>query len=77
MLASSRIGATHSVVFGGFSATELASRIKDCKPQLIITASCGKDGNKIIEYLEIVNKALEIAGDPDLKTVVYQRKHLH
>ena len=61
MLATVRIGAIHSVVFGGFSAMELGSRIKDCQPKLVITASAGKDGNKVIKYLEVVAKALEIA----------------
>ena len=46
MLACARIGATHSVVFGGFSAKELANRIDDCQPRLIITSSCGIEPNK-------------------------------
>jgi propionyl-CoA synthetase len=48
MLACARIGAIHSVVFGGFAAKELANRIDDCKPTLIITASCGLEPGKVI-----------------------------
>ena len=48
MLACARIGAIHSVVFGGFAAKELASRIDDCRPTLIITASCGLEPGKVI-----------------------------
>lgn len=62
MLASARIGAIHSVVFGGFSATELASRIIDCQPALIVCASCGFEPNKIIDYKAILNEALEISS---------------
>ncbi len=50
MLASARIGAIHSVVFGGFAAKELSSRILDAKPALIVTASCGYEPNKVIDY---------------------------
>jgi len=58
MLACARLGATHSVVFGGFAAKELANRIDDCKPKLIITASCGIEPNKHIKYTPIVDEAL-------------------
>ena len=50
MLASARIGAIHSVVFGGFSAKELASRIVDCSPTLIVCGSCGLEPQKIVDY---------------------------
>lgn len=60
MLACARIGAIHSVVFGGFAAKELANRIEDCKPKLIITASCGLEPRKVIKYLPIVKSALEL-----------------
>ena len=58
MLACARIGATHSVVFGGFSAKELANRIDDCAPKLIITSSCGIEPGKHLKYVPIVEEAL-------------------
>ena len=58
MLACARLGATHSVVFGGFAAKELANRIDDCKPKLIITCSCGIEPTKHIKYTPIVDEAL-------------------
>ena len=60
MLACARIGAIHSVVFGGFAAKELANRIDDCKPKLIITCSFGIEPNKVIAYLPIVEEALSL-----------------
>lgn len=59
MLACARIGAIHSVVFGGFAAKELAGRIEDCTPKLIITSSCGLEPGKIIKYRPIVEEALQ------------------
>jgi propionyl-CoA synthetase len=55
MLACARIGAIHSLVFGGFAAKELANRIDDCHPSLIITASKGIEPNKKVEYIQVVN----------------------
>ena len=60
MLACARIGAIHSVVFGGFAAKELANRLDDCKPKLVITASAGIEPGKIIKYAPIVDEALRI-----------------
>lgn len=60
MLACARIGAIHSVVFGGFAAKELANRIDDCLPKLIITCSAGIEPGKIIKYSPIVNEALSL-----------------
>ena len=60
MLACARIGATHSVVFGGFSSKELANRIDDCLPKLIITASYGIEPNKRIKYVPIIEEALSL-----------------
>ena len=54
MLACSRIGAIHSLVFGGFAAPELANRVHDCKPKLIITASMGIEPGKKIDFIKIV-----------------------
>jgi len=73
MLACARIGAIHSVVFGGFAAKELASRIVDAKPSLIITASCGLEPLKIIDYKIILDEALLIANTPELKSIIVQR----
>ena len=61
MLACARLGAIHSVVFGGFAATELATRIDDAHPKLIMTATCGIEPSRTIEYMPIVNDAMQIA----------------
>jgi len=53
--ACARIGAIHSIVFGGFAAKELASRIVDCTPRAIVTASCGLEPNKKVNYVEILS----------------------
>jgi propionyl-CoA synthetase len=63
MLACARIGAIHSVVFGGFAAREVATRIVDARPKLIVAASCGIEPNRIIPYMPVIDAALEIAGD--------------
>ena len=65
MLACARIGAIHSVVFGGFAAKELANRIDDCLPKLIITCSAGLEPNKIIKYAPIVDEALKLTTKLD------------
>ena len=57
-LACARIGAIHIVVFGGFAPHELATRIEDCSPELIICGNAGKEPNRVIDYLEIVDKSL-------------------
>jgi propionyl-CoA synthetase len=74
MLAAARIGAIHSVVFGGFSANELAVRIDDAKPRLIITASCGIEINRIIEYKPMVDEAIVIASHQPKHVVLLQRE---
>ena len=61
MLACARLGAVHSVVFGGFAATELAVRIADARPSVLVTASGGLEPGRVVEYLPIVRKALEAA----------------
>ena len=63
MLACARIGAVHSVVFGGFAANELAVRIKDSSSRVVITASCGIDGTKIVEYKPLVDAAIALVSD--------------
>ena len=61
MLACARLGAIHVVVFGGFAPNELATRINDSKPQIIIAGSCGIEPGKIIEYKPMLDKAIELA----------------
>ena len=73
---AARLGAPHSVVFGGFAAKELASRIKDAEPTVLITASVGQEPGKLIDYSKLAKEACEIAGVPDLKTIVVNREHL-
>ncbi len=58
MLACARIGAIHSVVFGGFAAKELGSRITDARPKLIISASCGIEPHKTLDYKTILDNAI-------------------
>ena len=76
MLGCARIGAIHSVVFGGFASKELANRIEDAKPKLIISSSCGIEPNKIINYKMIIDEALAISSHKPLNQVFYQRKQL-
>lgn len=74
MLACARIGAVHSVVFGGFAPHELALRIDDCKPKAVITASYGIEIDRIISYCPLVHKAYnEATLQPEI-TIVYRRK---
>jgi propionyl-CoA synthetase len=74
MLACARIGAVHSVVFGGFAAPELASRIDDAKPSVILAASCGIEVDRVIEYKPLIDSAIELADFKPLYTVVLQRR---
>jgi len=76
MLACARIGAIHSVVFGGFAPNELALRIDDAKPKLIISASCGIEGKKTIPYKPLLDKAIEISGHKPQRCILYQREQL-
>jgi propionyl-CoA synthetase len=73
MLACARIGAVHSVVFGGFAAPELAKRIDDAKPKLLLTASCGIEGQKVVPYKPLVDHALELAAHGVEHVVLLQR----
>ncbi len=76
MLACARIGAIHSVVFGGFAAKELATRIVDAGPKLIVSATCGIEAKRIIPYLPLLNEALEIADARGLPRIVVSRPQL-
>ncbi|WP_024607918.1 propionyl-CoA synthetase [Pseudoalteromonas sp. TAB23] len=73
MLACARLGAIHSVVFGGFAAHELAVRIDDAKPKLILSASCGVEVNSVIEYKPLIDNAIELAAHKVDHCVIYQR----
>jgi len=75
MLACARIGAIHSVVFGGFAAPELAKRIDDAEPSLIISASCGIEPSGTVDYKRLLDQALEIAEHPVQRCVILQRDH--
>ncbi len=73
VMACARIGAVHSVVFGGFAANELATRIDDAKPKAIVSASCGIEPNRVISYKPLLDKAIDLATHtPDL-CVILQR----
>ncbi len=73
MLACARIGAIHSVVFGGFAANELASRIDDAQPKLILTASCGIEPNRVVQYKPLLDAAIELAQHKPAACVIKQR----
>ena len=73
MLACARLGAVHSVVFGGFAAKELAVRIDDAKPKVIVTASCGIEVAKVIPYKPLLDGAIEMASSKPEKCIVLQR----
>ena len=73
MLACARLGAVHSVVFGGFAPHELAIRIDDAKPKIIISASCGIEVKRVIEYKPMLDKAIELANHKPEKCIILQR----
>ncbi|MEZ5847813.1 MAG: propionyl-CoA synthetase [Geminicoccaceae bacterium] len=74
MLACARIGAIHSVVFGGFAANELSHRIDDCKPKLIVAASCGIEPGRIVAYKPLLDKAVELATHKVDACIILQRE---
>lgn len=74
MLACARIGAVHSVVFGGFAAAELAARIDDATPTVIVTASCGIEPRHIVEYKPLVDEAIRLSTRPPRATILLQRE---
>jgi propionyl-CoA synthetase len=73
MLACARLGAIHSVVFGGFAAPELATRIDDAKPKLILAASCGIEGQRIVAYKPLLDLAISLATAKPSACLVLQR----
>jgi propionyl-CoA synthetase len=76
MLACARIGAVHSVVFGGFAADELATRINDARPKVIVSASCGIEVNRVIPYKPMLDKAINTAQHKPQTCVILQRPHV-
>ncbi|WP_103332605.1 propionyl-CoA synthetase [Pseudotabrizicola formosa] len=75
MLACARLGAIHSVVFGGFAAAELAVRIDDCKPRAIIAASCGVEPSRVVHYKPLLDGAIDMAHHKPEFCVILQREH--
>ncbi|WP_309082684.1 propionyl-CoA synthetase [Chelativorans sp.] len=74
MLACARIGAVHSVVFGGFAAPELAARINDARPKLVISASCGIEPGRILAYKPLLDRAIELAETKPTRCIILQRE---
>jgi len=73
MQACARLGAIHSVVFGGFAAGELATRIDDCRPKVVVSASCGIEINKVIPYKPLLDAAIELARHKPRHCILLQR----
>lgn len=74
MLATARLGAVHSVVFGGFAPAELASRINDCSPTVIVTASGGVEPRRRLEYIPTVEKAIDLSASKPSAVLVFERE---
>ena len=73
MLACARLGAVHSVVFGGFAANELAVRINDAQPKVIVSASCGIEAKRVIPYKPLLDEAIKLARHKPQKCIIVQR----
>ena len=73
VLACARLGAVHSVVFGGFAAAELATRIDDAKPTAIVSASCGIEPTRIVEYKPLLDEAIELSTHKPSRCIIFQR----
>jgi propionyl-CoA synthetase len=76
MLACARLGAIHSVVFGGFAAHELASRIDDSRPKVVVSASGGIEPTRVVEYKPLLDRALELTSQPPARCIILQRPEL-
>jgi len=76
MLACTRIGAVHSVVFGGFAAQELSARIGHLKPKVIVSASCGIEPSRVVQYKPLLDTAIKIASHKPAKCIILQRPNL-
>ena len=77
MLAVARLGAIHSVVFGGFASHELAARINDARPTLIISSSCGIESGRIVAYKPLVDAAIALSKHPPQRCIIHQRQIEH
>src|ERR1043166_5501333 len=77
MLACARLGAIHSVVFGGFAADELATRINDARPKVIVSASCGIEVNRLVPYKPMLDKAIDTATHKPERCLILQRPQCH
>ena len=76
MLACARLGAVHSVVFGGFASRELAVRIDDCTPKVIVSASCGLEPSRVVEYKPLLDDAIDMPDHTPDHCVIFQREML-
>ncbi len=76
MLACARLGAVHSVVFGGFAPTELKTRIDDCKPKVIVSASCGIEPGRIVDYKPLLDAAIDLSTHKPGACVIVQRPQI-
>jgi propionyl-CoA synthetase len=76
MLACARLGAIHSVVFGGFAANELATRIHDAKPKLVVSASCGIEPGRLVPYKPLLDAAIELVDSKPSRCIILQRQML-
>ena len=76
MLACARVGAVHSVVFGGFASHELAARIDDAKPKVVVSASCGIEPGRVVPYKPLLDQAIELAAAKPERCVILQRPRL-
>ncbi len=74
MLACARLGAIHSVVFGGFAANELTTRINDAKPKVIVASSCGIEPGRIVAYKPLLDQAIEVATEKPTHCIIHQRE---
>ena len=74
MLACARLGAIHSVVFGGFASNELATRINDAAPKVIVSASCGIEPNRVIEYKPLLDNAIEVSEHKPSSCIIFARE---
>ena len=74
MLACARLGAVHSVVFGGFAANELTTRIDDAKPKVIVASSCGIEPGRIVEYKPLLDQAIDMASEKPAHCIIHQRE---
>ena len=73
MLATARLGAIHSVVFGGFASNELAKRLDDAKPKVVVSSSCGVEPGRIVAYKPLLDRAIEIAAHKPESCIILQR----